>query len=312
MSEPLTRSNLDTGAVAGASKSYLVLANVVAYALNTLVTYAVGAGGFTSLPTNGEISAQYPTLVTPAGWAFSIWGIIFFAQLVWSWITVPCSDELARSFWIQRGVGYNYMFVCLSQIAWTMAFSFQIFWLSVVCMLLILLFLWKITLSLLQLTKSLDGARVSIRDYLVYVFPFTIHTGWITAATAVNISLLLVSEQVSGEVQFVVAVAALTTLLVVGVLSLVWVDPCVLPLVLVWAYYAIGKELSSDNLPALIVETFSQDQIERVKSDSNQYAIILATLVVVRGAYLLWKRRQSSMEGGNSNSEARYLREDAM
>ena len=49
--------------------------NIVAYVLNVVVTYGIGVGGILDLPTNDELSAKYQTLVTPIGWAFSIWGM---------------------------------------------------------------------------------------------------------------------------------------------------------------------------------------------------------------------------------------------
>ena len=34
-------------------------------------------------PTNGEVSDRYPTLLVAAGYAFSIWGVIFLLDLVY-------------------------------------------------------------------------------------------------------------------------------------------------------------------------------------------------------------------------------------
>merc|ERR1719424_2158416 len=49
--------------------------NLAAYVLNSAVTYSSLTGIFGA--TNSELSNKYQTLVTPAGWAFSIWGVIF-------------------------------------------------------------------------------------------------------------------------------------------------------------------------------------------------------------------------------------------
>merc|ERR1719181_542557 len=49
--------------------------NLGAYVVNTIVTYTSLTGVFGA--TNTELSKKYQTLVTPAGWAFSIWGPIF-------------------------------------------------------------------------------------------------------------------------------------------------------------------------------------------------------------------------------------------
>ena len=57
--------------------------NACAYALNVAVTYGIGALGLFDLPTNGDLSAKYQSIVTPAGYAFSIWAIIFVFQALW-------------------------------------------------------------------------------------------------------------------------------------------------------------------------------------------------------------------------------------
>jgi hypothetical protein len=44
--------------------------NIAAYLLNVVITYGIGVGGFFDLPTNGDLSKKYQTLVTPVGWAF--------------------------------------------------------------------------------------------------------------------------------------------------------------------------------------------------------------------------------------------------
>ena len=52
--------------------------NVVAYLSNFLVVFFSTRAG---LPDNAELSNKYQTLVTPAPYAFAIWGIIFTAEL---------------------------------------------------------------------------------------------------------------------------------------------------------------------------------------------------------------------------------------
>lgn len=50
------------------------------------------------------MSAEFPTLFTPAGWAFSIWGLIFLAEGVFSlWQLLPTNGASKA---VQQGVGY--------------------------------------------------------------------------------------------------------------------------------------------------------------------------------------------------------------
>ena len=52
--------------------SSLNVLNVVAYVGNIVMMVLPQA--LFHLPDNAELSAKYQTIVTPAGWAFSIWG----------------------------------------------------------------------------------------------------------------------------------------------------------------------------------------------------------------------------------------------
>ncbi len=73
--------------------------NLVAFAIVILLNFLSNA-----LPINGqtmpEISAKYPSLFTPAGFTFAIWGAIYLGLLVFViWQALPAqrsSDKVAR------------------------------------------------------------------------------------------------------------------------------------------------------------------------------------------------------------------------
>lgn len=106
------------------------LANVATFGINTYLTFSIGAsrgsGGFAKKllcpdgKDNSEISARYPTLVTPAGWAFSIWGLIFLgegASVVWQCFA-PAEVQIS----LEPAAPY----ICSAfvlQGAWTVAFA---------------------------------------------------------------------------------------------------------------------------------------------------------------------------------------------
>merc|ERR1712118_549417 len=52
---------------------------LIAYVLFIAVNVISQTGAF-GLPTNADISDKYSTPITPAGWTFSIWGLIFVLQ----------------------------------------------------------------------------------------------------------------------------------------------------------------------------------------------------------------------------------------
>ena len=93
-------------------------ANLVAYVVNLATTYASLTGVFGR--TNTELSAKYQTLVTPAGYAFSIWGPIFI------WEGVFAVTQMLQSFREKNVITSMTPFwlsACAFQCAWTLAFA---------------------------------------------------------------------------------------------------------------------------------------------------------------------------------------------
>lgn len=206
--------------------------NAAAYVSNVVVTYAVGASD--SARSNAEISAKYQTIVTPAGWAFAIWGIIFTLQLIWA--VVQLLPTFRASPLVIDGVSLYYLGVCGAQVLWTVFFTFELISLSLIAMLSILFCLIKTVNSQYKL-----GGGVSTRDYWLLKAPFDVHCGWIIAASLVNINVVLVKWGTSSTVQFISAIASLLLLLLANVYYLHLSRPVfAIPLVLAWASVSLS------------------------------------------------------------------------
>ncbi|CAJ1951240.1 unnamed protein product [Cylindrotheca closterium] len=247
-------------------------ANVVAYILNTLVTYGVGVSG--RFPTNGELSAKYQTLVTPAGFAFAIWGIIFTAELIWC--TVQLLPRYRSKAVVLQGVGFNYVYACLAQVSWTLCFTTEYIALSLISMVSILIPL------VLIVNKTSKISNDNISDYWLLKFPFEIHAGWIMAATLVNTNVFLVAYQASPSNQIVAAWFSLFVLASAAVYYISkkkWVVPCVL----VWASNAIRLELSSPK--DSIASAFPTETIQSVRDASGVLAAIILATTVAAAVY---------------------------
>eukprot|EP00535_Pseudo-nitzschia_heimii_P008152 CAMPEP_0197183962 /NCGR_PEP_ID=MMETSP1423-20130617/8886_1 /TAXON_ID=476441 /ORGANISM="Pseudo-nitzschia heimii, Strain UNC1101" /LENGTH=110 /DNA_ID=CAMNT_0042634651 /DNA_START=59 /DNA_END=388 /DNA_ORIENTATION=- len=77
--------------------------NVLAYGSFFGTLYGTSRAG---LPDVGELTHEYQTLITPAPYAFVIWGIVFTAELVW---TVAQLTPTYRSHpLVVKGVGYGF------------------------------------------------------------------------------------------------------------------------------------------------------------------------------------------------------------
>ncbi len=157
--------------------------NIVAFIVTIVVNALAGSTTLLNGVTSGEVSDMYPTLVTPAGFTFAIWGIIYILLLV---------------FIIYQVLPKNRDKPFLSQIGLLFALSgaFNVSW----------LFLWHydfVTYSLvfmLGLLASLIGAylrldigraTVSFKERLCVHLPFSVYLGWISIATIANVSVVL-------------------------------------------------------------------------------------------------------------------------
>ena len=152
--------------------------NMLAYLVNLGITYGSLTGAFGA--TNEELSEKYQSLVTPAGYAFAIWGAIFtwegifaVAQMFPSLSTSPVVDTVTP-WWI---------YACCCQVAWTLFFAQDLIPGSLVCMLGILL---GLVMAILR-TDFLP--EISLKEYFLLRAPFSLHCGWIIAASVLNINV---------------------------------------------------------------------------------------------------------------------------
>jgi len=200
------------------------------------------------------------------------------------------------------GVGYNYIGVCIAQAAWVIVFNFEIIWLSLPLMLTILYFLLKINVN-----QYHDSDETTIRDSWLFQFPFSIHCGWILAASFVNLNVVLVKYSVSSSIQYYAALFSLLVLFHGAILPLVSLSKpqYVIPSVLSWALvsnrsyqililkwrnfskfldlfflkYGIYSELQDPK--ELILNTFTQSNISSIQNKAFYAMItILITLVI--------------------------------
>lgn len=225
----------------------LSFVNILSFLVNTVITYGVGALGWFGARENSQVSALYPSLLTPVGWAFAIWAVIFIVQGVWA---IAQQLDAYKDLPEVIVVGYNYLYVAVLQCLWTIAFGHELIWLATIIIIGILYFLYRIVLDLQGCTGG----------YMLWRFPFSLHLGWILAATAVSVNVFLVAEGFGAGVQFITALVSLSILLLIGIgFLLEAVTDATLPLVLIWALAGVAVQLSAP--PSAISKRFTEKQI---------------------------------------------------
>ncbi len=157
--------------------------------LATLGVIAVNAAA-NLLPINGyttgQLSALYPTGFTPAGWAFSIWSLIYLGLLALS-VVAAFGGESARAR--VRHILPWYLVNAAGNVGWIFAWHHREVALSVALMLVILASLVAMTAKLRRMPAASRTAFWTIDA------PLRLYFGWITAATLVNIATLFYDWQ---------------------------------------------------------------------------------------------------------------------
>jgi benzodiazapine receptor len=260
--------------------------NLFAYAVNVFVTFGIGMFGLTGQPDNSDLSAKYQTIVTPFGLSFSIWGIIFIWQAFWIlWQFLPSqrnSEGVIRAW-------YYYPIMTFFQALWTISFSYEIIWLSLICM-------YSIVITLVMASMSLQKYKKSWKGYLLWQGPISIQTGWIMAAAVVNTNVFTVACNASTTVQLVVSSLSLVVLLTTAFtwLSSYPVDFAI-PLVIVWALGGVYAELQQPS--TMITDEFTTEQIMGVQYGVLGGLCLVSFSIIVKALYAILKQRpEAAME----------------
>jgi hypothetical protein len=155
-----------------------------AYVLLFVGVIAVN-GAANALPINGlttgAISDLYPNLFTPAGFAFSIWGLIYTGLLAFLIRILATSDKAL--------VDKLFPWFAINSFA-NMAWIFAWHHIQVVTSLVLMLVL---LISLIYLTAELRSSSISSKEVRFFNAVFEIYLGWITVATVANFTALLVA-----------------------------------------------------------------------------------------------------------------------
>jgi hypothetical protein len=207
--------------------------NVLAVILTLVVNGLANA-----LPLNGQttaaISDRFKVYFVPAGYVFSIWGLIYLGLIAFAvYQALPAQRENSRL----RRIGYLFALSCLANSVWIFLWHYEFFLLTLVAMTALLLLLIAMYLRL-----GIGHAPVTTLEKWAVNIPFSVYLGWITVATIANVTDVLDYLKWSGwglspegwmVIVLIVAVAIATAV------SLTRGDIAYM-LVIVWAFVGIA------------------------------------------------------------------------
>lgn len=230
------------------NRSLFIWVNIITFIFTLVVNFLA-----TNLPLNdlstGEISDMFDIYFVPAGYVFSIWGLIYLGLLGFViYQALPKNRDSERLAKID-------LWFSVSNIAnalWLVSFHYLQFGLAMVLMLVLLVSLIVIFMRLGIGKKNASGGDL----WLVNV-PFSIYLGWITVATIANATQLL---DVTGWDGFGIAPEiwlVIMLLAAVTISALMSFTRRNIPhaLVLIWAF--IGIAVKFPNVPLVNIASWT-------------------------------------------------------
>jgi hypothetical protein len=216
-----------------------------------LVTLTVN-GLANALPLNGQntgqISDRFHVLFVPAGYVFSIWGLIYLGLVAYAiYQALPSQRANLRL----RATGWWIVLGGIANSAWIFLWHYNRFPLTLIAMLVLLA-----TLIVTYLRLGIGRTAVSTGEKWAAQLPFSIYLGWITVATVANISDVLDYLKwdrfgVAPEVWMSIVLAAV---LVIAVIVNFTRRDVAYAAVLLWAL--AGITVKQAGAPAVVIPTW--------------------------------------------------------
>jgi hypothetical protein len=243
-----------------------LLVAVVTIAFNALAN-ALPLNG----QTTGEISDRFRVYFVPAGYVFSIWGVIYVGWLAFAiYQILPAQQKNPR---MQR-IGYLFALSGIANMAWLFFWHYEYFVLSVLVMLILLFALIAIYLRL-QIGRALVP---SLERWCVDI-PFSLYLGWITVASIANFTAVLDYLQWDGwgiQPQVWALIMLIAGSMITSIVILTRGDVAY-ALVILWAF--IGIAIKHTGVPMVAIGAWVTAGI--------------VTLVLVAGVF--WGKRSAQL-----------------
>ncbi|MBI9033020.1 MAG: hypothetical protein JEZ03_00975 [Bacteroidales bacterium] len=208
--------------------------------------------------TTGQIAKEFPSKFSPAGFTFSIWGVIysFLTIFIIYQIFLMFQEKARNNIYIQR-IGLWFPISCLLNIAWLWTWHLRLIGISFV----LILSLLFVLITIYKRLKICKGSY-KVTNRILFYIPFSLYTSWISVASVANLFALanyyhlnVLGIRESLWVQF-----SLVILASVGVIVLLKRKDFPFILVYIFAYFGVLWERISvgfhDNFGIIVAATF--------------------------------------------------------
>ncbi len=214
-------------------RSVLVLAATAGVIVFNWIAAAGRLGGVDT----GDISDKYPTMVTPAGYAFSIWSLIYAGLVAFSiFQLLPANISRFRS------LRSPYIFTCALNCAWLYFWHAE----QIVICFVIIAALWAMLLVINYIVREPE----TFAAVWIVKAPFGIYFGWVTAAMVVNFAVMLKYLQIelTRSTETVLAVVLMLAVAAVAIAVRAKLRNYFYPFAVAWALTAISVKQSGNTM----------------------------------------------------------------
>jgi benzodiazapine receptor len=223
-------------------------ANIIFYILTIVVNSLAGGTTLIGGKLTAAVSDSNPTLITPAGYVFSIWSIIYI--LLGAFVIYQALPSRSNRGFTER-IGWLFVLSSIVNIVWIFFWQFEYLAVSVV-----LIFLLLASLIGIYVRLGIGKSKVGLADRLFVHLPFSVYLGWITVASIANVATALVSLNwdgggISPEIWAILVVAVA---LVITALMLIIRKDIAYSLVIIWALVGIAVKQSGNQTIVMLTE----------------------------------------------------------
>ncbi len=212
-------------------KQFLV---VIATIGVVLINYFASQGYINGV-TPKVISDKYPTFVTPAGYAFAIWSLIYLGLIAFSiYQAVPSNSENPRF----KNIRTLYIANCAANCLWLYFWHY-----NMILAALAIMFVLLGTLVLINV--NLRNAETMAETWLARI-PFSLYFGWITVATILNftVALVFLGVNITESNSIILSSILIVGATALGILIRFKLAIFAYPLAIAWALTAIAVKQS--------------------------------------------------------------------
>ena len=233
------------------NSTVLRYANIVFFVLTVIMNSLAGSTKIIGGRNTADVSNANSTLITPAGYVFAIWGVIYI--LLGIFVVYQALPSQKGKEYLNK-ISWLFILSSIVNIAWLFVWQYEYLSLSV-----LLIFALLVTLIAIYVRLGIGKSNAILREKLAVHLPFSVYLGWITVASIADVAATLVSYNWNGFgispstwAILVVAVALLITMLMLATRKDV-----AYALVIIWALVGIGVNHNGNQTVVTLTEVAS-------------------------------------------------------